>query len=61
MRKLPVYTYPALVAMLFEARERKNVSAVLILAMDEWRKGKFNDVVFSDLLYKCAEKVLEFT
>lgn len=57
-KKATSYGYAQLESFLNLAIDRKNIAAVLILAMASWKEKKINDCAFSGLLKIASDKVI---
>lgn len=59
-KALPNFTLDDYRRMISEAKEPKDIGAVLVLAMAAWSKKKLHNLAMADILSKAADAVMNF-
>lgn len=59
-KPLPNFTLEDYRRMISEAKEPKDIGAVLVLSMAAWSKQKLHNVAMADILKNAAEAVMNF-
>lgn len=59
MAKKQSFSYPFIKDTISTTFDRRSVAVLLSIALEKWRDGEFQDVVFADILYTTAKKYID--